>query len=271
MAIKKEIAHFDINCLKFFQIFTKYFIVIVFRISLCYNNSMLILIFSIILVVGLIIAGSCYGYFISTYNKYSQEEADVNTNAFNFVKACVEYYGLKTKVMLTEGELTDAYLTKSDIIVLSKKVADGRSVADISVACHELGHAMQKNDDSAWLAVDLLFSVLSKIANFFLPIALITALVLVFIESVSFVAPILFYIAIGLWFLTLIFKIVAIPLELDASKRAYKVLKENKIFSNEELKATKIVLNAAALTYVGSLFANLYKFIYKIKSLFRRD
>lgn len=232
---------------------------------------MLILIFSIILVVGLVIAGSCYGYLLSTYNKYSQENADIDSNAYDFVKACISYYGLKTKVVLIEGELTDAYLIKSDVIALSQKVADGKSVADISVACHELGHAMQKHDESAWLAIDILFSALSKMANFLLPIALITSLVLVFIESVSFVAPIVFYVAIGLWFLTLMFKIVVIPLELDASKRAYKVLKDNNIFSSEELKATKKVLNAAALTYVGSLFANLYKFVCKIKSLFRRD
>lgn len=238
---------------------------------MCYNNFMLILIFSIILVVGLIIAGSCYGYLKKTYNKYSQEEANINTNAYNFIRACIDHYGLKTKVALIQGELTDAYLIKKDIIVLSEKVANGKSVADISVASHELGHAMQKNDNSAWLAVDLLFSVLSKIANFLLPIALITALILLFIESVSYVAPILFYIAIGLWFTMLLFKIVAIPLELDASKRAYKILKENNIFDKDELKATKEVLNAAALTYVGSLFANLYKIVYKIKLLFRRD
>ncbi len=232
---------------------------------------MLILIFSIILVVGLLIAGSCYGNLVSLYKKYSQTDASINKDAITFVSACIKFFKLNTKIALTEGEFQDAYLVNKDMIVLTKQVASGKSVADIAVASHELGHALQKKEKSGWLVVDLIFKTIGKIANFLLPIALITALVFLFFEDLSMYSPIIFYISIGLWFLTILMKIAVIPLELDASKKAYKILSENKLFSREELKQTKQVLNAAALTYVGSIFFGLYKLIRKIQYSFRRD
>ena len=232
---------------------------------------MLVLVIAIILLIGLFIAGSSYGNLISQYNKYSKVESGLNCNAYSFICACVEYYGLKTRVMVTKGELNDAYLIKKDIIVLSENVANGTSVADISIACHELGHAMQKNEKSGLYALDRVFSFLSKIANFFLPLCLIASFVFIFIGELSYLSPILFYVGAGLWIIIFVFKVLLIPLELDASKRAYNVLSENKIFNKKELKGTKKVLNAAAWTYVGAIFAGLYKLLYRIRRSFSRD
>lgn len=232
---------------------------------------MLLLVISIFLVTGLIIAGSCYGNLVSTYKKYSQTDASINTTALNFVSACIEHFHLSSKIALVEGEFTDAYLVKRDIIALSKNTAEGKSVADISIAGHELGHALQKRDKSAIFVVDMMLKVVSKIANILFPIALAVALVFLFFENLTGYSLIVLYVALGLWALTFLMKILNIPLELDASKRAYKILSENKLFTKQELKQTKKVLNAAALTYVGALFIGLYKFIRKIQNSFRRD
>ncbi len=232
---------------------------------------MLLLVISIFLVTGLIIAGSCYGNLVSTYKKYSQTDASINTTALNFVSACIEHFHLSSKIALVEGEFTDAYLVKRDIIALSKNTAEGKSVADISIAGHELGHALQKRDKSAIFVIDMILKVVSKIASILFPIALAVALVFLFFENLAGYSLIVLYVALGLWALTFLMKILNIPLELDASKRAYKILSENKLFTKQELKQTKKVLNAAALTYVGALFIGLYKFIRKIQNSFRRD
>ena len=191
--------------------------------------------------------------------------------ALTLTQQIIEHYKLPTQIMLTDGFLSDAYLIKKDIVVLSEDVANGRSVADLSVACHEIGHAMQKEDESAWLSIQMLFSFLKKLANFFMPIAFVIGLVLIFIPNYFNIALTLFCVTIGLWIITFLFKIILIPLELNASKRAYNILKDNKLFDKKELKICKKILSAAALTYIGSLFAGLYKIWYKIKKSFRRD
>lgn len=232
---------------------------------------MLIFIFISILMIGLIIAGSCYANLVKTYKKYSKENADINSTSIAVISACIDHYNFNTKIALVDGFLTDFYLPKKDIIALSNGVAYGKSVADISVACHEFGHCLQKHDKSKLLKLSGVLGFFNKLANFLLPIALITCLVFVFIDDLSYIAPSLFYASVGLWFLTLMFRFVAIPVEMDASKRAYNMLKENNILTKQELKITKKVLNAAAFTYVGSLFKNLYKIFLSMKKAFRRD
>lgn len=224
-----------------------------------------------LVIVGLIIAGSCYGHLLSTYKKYSQVPAQIGCNALNLVSACLDHYNLDTKIALIDGEFTDAYSGKKDIILLTKTTAYGKSVADISIASHEFGHALQKNEKSTIYVVDMLFRTISKIANFFLPITLLCTLVFLFFEGLKAYSLTMVYVSAGLWLVTFLLKILTIPLELDASKKAYNVLKENKIFTKEELKQTKKMLNAAALTYVGALFIGLYKIIKKIQNSFRRD
>lgn len=208
---------------------------------------------------------------VSVYKKYSTTPASINVDGLSFVSACINHFKLNTKVSLTEGEFTDAYLTKRDVILLTKQVATGKTVADISVAGHELGHALQKKDKSKLLKLNIFLKWVGKIANFFLPIALLSAIAFLFLENLSTYSSIMFYVFVGLWALTMLIKIAVIPLELDASKRAYKVLSDNKLLTKEELKQTKEVLNAAALTYVGSLFFGLYKIVRKIQLSFRRD
>ena len=231
---------------------------------------MLILIFIIILVIGIVIAASSYSNLLKVYNKYSDNPSSVDTNSLNFISACIRHYQLDTKIAVIDGELSDAYSTKRDIIFLSKDVANGTSVADISVATHELGHALQKKDKSSILAVDYLFGLLNRFANFMLPVALLCCVAFLFFEELAEFVPLIFYISVGLWFLTILFKIITIPLELDASKRAYKVLADNKLVSEQELKQTREILNAAALTYIGSLFSGAYKILISLKRSFRR-
>ncbi|MBQ0017528.1 MAG: zinc metallopeptidase, partial [Clostridiales bacterium] len=219
---------------------------------------------------GVIIAGTSYRHLIKTYNKYSKIESFENYTAFDFCALVINKYNLNTKLALTEGKLTDAYLIKKDTIVLSEDVAMGKSVADISVACHEVGHALQKKQKSSLLAFQLFLGFFNRIANSLFPLVFLTALVFVFIPSVSGYAPILFYVGVGMWLLTVLFRIVLIPVEVDASKRAYKILKDFNIFEKEELKMAKKVLTAAGMTYVGGLFINLYKLLFGIKKSFRR-
>ena len=77
-------------------------------------------------------------------------------------------------------------------------------------------------------------------------------------------------VVIGIWILSVITRCVTIPMEYEASKIAYNILKDNHILTRSELKITKKILNAAALTYVGALFINILNILRSIKYSFRR-
>lgn len=221
--------------------------------------------------VGLLIAATAYRRLVRIYKKYSQFETELGITGLNFAANCINYYKLDCKISLTDAELEDGYSMKHKVVVLSKKVAYGKSVADVSITAHEIGHAIQHKNKSAWLLVDMVFAQINRFANSVLPIALLTALVMILFPKGYDVGIIIMYSSIGLWIFTLLFRIITIPMELNASKIAYEILSENRICNKQELKQISKILNAAALTYVASLFINLYKFFRVIFNSFRRD
>ena len=177
----------------------------------------------------------------------------------------------------TRGELTDHYHPTNKIVNLSDSTHDSASVAAVAVAAHEIGHVMQKKD-GYWLYH--IRTALVPVANFgsflAMPLVLIGLLLEYFIASTS--ADVGFYVAmIGVAFYgaSLLFALATLPVELDASRRARKMLISEHILTESELPAAKEVLSAAALTYLASLLTSLVyflRFFFYVLTLFgRRD
>ena len=154
------------------------------------------------------------------------------------------------------GSLSDHYDPSHKVLRLSYPVYDKTSIAAVGVAAHETGHAIQDKEKYAPL---VLRSTLVPVANIGSSAGPYLAL-----AGIIFRMNLLLNIGIILFACAVLFYLVTLPVEIDASRRALKVLEHNAVLSQEELKGAKKVLSAAALTYVASALtamANLLRLI----------
>ncbi|MCQ2428039.1 MAG: zinc metallopeptidase [Clostridia bacterium] len=161
-------------------------------------------------------------------------------------------------VVPTGGELTDNYNPKTMIISLSKPVYGSDSVAASGVAAHEAGHALQHAEGFFPLLIrNTLVPVCSFMSKLTTPLILIGLLV-------SYVAPyaggLFIEIAAASFAFAVLFQLVTLPVEFNASGRAIKVLRESGRYTEEELAGARKVLSAAALTYVAAMAASVVQF-----------
>lgn len=154
------------------------------------------------------------------------------------------------------GSLSDHYDPSHKVLRLSDPVYDKTSIAAVGVAAHETGHAIQDKEKYAPL---VLRSTLVPVANIGSTAGPYLAL-----AGIIFRMNLLLNIGIILFACAVLFYLITLPVEIDASRRALKVLEHNAVLNQEELKGAKKVLSAAALTYVASALtamANLLRLI----------
>lgn len=154
------------------------------------------------------------------------------------------------------GSLSDHYDPSHKVLRLSDPVYDKTSIAAVGVAAHETGHAIQDKEKYAPL---VLRSTLVPVANMGSTAGPYLAL-----AGIIFRMNLLLNIGIILFACAVLFYLITLPVEIDASRRALKVLEHNAVLNQEELKGAKKVLSAAALTYVASALtamANLLRLI----------
>ncbi len=166
------------------------------------------------------------------------------------------------QIQMTQGKLTDHYDPRVNIIRLSPEVFSGTSIASVGIACHEAGHAAQHAQSYAPI----------KMRNAVLPVANIGS-------SAGFTIAILGYflgfellvnIGIILFAAVVLFQLITLPVEFNASSRALKVINETNMLYEEEIPKARKVLTAAALTYVASLLVSVMSLIRLILRTNRR-
>ena len=175
------------------------------------------------------------------------------------------------------GELSDHYHPAKAIVNLSQSTYNSSSVAAAAVAAHEIGHVMQKKNGFFLYNVrTALVPVVNAGSYLAFPLVLIGLLLDSFVRLSDPNTG--FYIAmigVALYGTALLFSLVTLPVELDASNRAKKMLLENHIISEDEIPGATKVLNAAAFTYVVSVLAALVNFmrflLYVLRLFGRRD
>lgn len=185
----------------------------------------------------------------STFNKYSQVMARSSLTATEITRRILDMNGLQNvKIEQVSGNLSDHFDPRTNVIRLSDTVRGIPSVAAIGVAAHEAGHAIQYKCGYTPI----------KLRNTILPIANLGSQLSVplIIFGILFSFEPLVSAGIILFSAVLLFQVVTLPVEFNASRRAIKTLSENGILVGEELNGAKKVLSAAALTYVAAVLVS---------------
>lgn len=190
----------------------------------------------------------------SAFKKYSAVHAHNGMSAEEVARSMLNRSGCgEVSVRTVSGNLTDHYDPRNNTLRLSDGVYGSTSVAAIGVAAHECGHAMQQHEGYAPLKLrSALVPVVNLGSNLYFPI---------FLLGLVFSWEPLLYVGIACFALTLVFTLVTLPVEFNASGRALSVLEEQGYLSRDEMDGARAVLNAAALTYVAAAISSLLQLV----------
>jgi Zn-dependent membrane protease YugP len=198
----------------------------------------------------------------SAFKKYSRVRAMSGMTGAQAARAMLERAGLRdVSVTRTRGMLSDHYNPMSKTLALSEGVHDSPSVAAIGVACHEAGHAIQhaRQYKPLWLRSALVPT--ANIGSNLGYLVMMGGLFLMFMGGGGVGQTIVLFGAI-LFSAVLLFQVVTLPVEFDATKRAKQLAVEYGIVSAQERQGMDKVLDAAALTYVAAVVSTLMTLLY---------
>ena len=205
----------------------------------------------ILVVIGAVICMIASARVKGTFNKYSQLRSMSGMNGAQVAQRVLQAAGIyDVQVRHVSGSLTDHYDPRTKTVNLSDPVYNATSVAALGVAAHECGHAIQHAKNYAPLSIR---SALVPIANFGSMLAWPVILIGLFFNTRS--SGLIIDIGILLFSAAVLFQLVTLPVEFDASRRALVMLRTQGILADDELKYTRRVLKSAALTYVASAAA----------------
>lgn len=190
----------------------------------------------------------------SAFRKYSAVHARSGMSAEDVARSMLNQAGcVNVSIRSVSGNLTDHYDPRNNTLRLSDGVYGSSSVAAIGIAAHECGHAMQQHEGYAPLVLrSALVPVVNLGSNLYFPI---------FLLGLLFSWEPLIYVGIACFALTLVFSLVTLPVEFNASGRALRVLDQQGYLSSEEMDGARAVLNAAAMTYVAAAISSLLQLV----------
>lgn len=199
-----------------------------------------------------------------SYSKYTQVKCNKNLSGCEVARKILDNAGLdKIHVVEVKGELTDHYDPKQKVVRLSTAIFHGTSVASVAVAAHECGHAIQDKDNYTFMRIRASLVPVVNFVNKFGYIATIIGLI----------AGIFDILIVGIVMLlaTLLFQVVTLPVEFDASNRAKKIISDLNLASNSEQEGISKMLSAAAFTYVAGIINTLFQLLRLLVRLNDRD
>lgn len=202
-------------------------------------------------------------YVNSSYSKYRKIKNAIGLTGKEAARMMLDRNGLNyVKVRAISGKLSDHYDPRSKTVNLSNDIYNGTSIASISVACHECGHAMQDKDNYVFMrfraSLVPIVNLSSKIGYFAILLGIIfSALDLIWIGIFAELA-------------ILLFQVITLPVEFNASRRALKEISAIGFLANNEISGSKKMLRAAALTYVASVMATLLEVFRLLLIVFNR-
>ena len=208
----------------------------------------------------------------NTFNRYSTQYSVRRITGASAAERVLRNNGIfNVRIERVSGNLTDHFDPKTNVIRLSDNVYDSTSTAAIGVACHEAGHAVQYA--THYVPIKLR-AVIIPITNFgsklAMPLSLL-GIVLSFLGNFSYT---LVYLGIGCFGLSLVFQLITLPVEFNASRRAVNAIRDAGILTPQELVGAKRTLKAAAMTYVAATavaLAQLLRLIVLFGGRRRRD
>lgn len=207
----------------------------------------------------------------TVFSKYREVPSSSGISAQGYVRMFLNHNGLDgVKLTAVRGSLTDHFDPTTNTIALSDSVRGSTSVGAIGVACHEAGHAVQHARKYFFSSARLKLVPIVNFASTLMWPIFIVGYVLGFASTFSRAGEILLIIGLTVMGLTLLFSLVTLPTEFNASRRAYDYLCT--CMPAEEVAGVKKVLNAAAMTYVASFMVTALQFLRLLALLLmRRD
>ena len=190
----------------------------------------------------------------SAYSKYKKIVSKGNLSGCEVARKILDANGLNDiHVVEVKGELTDHYDPKRKVVRLSTDIFHGSTIAAISVAAHECGHAIQDKENYTFMRIR---SALVPVVNF-------VSYIGYFISAFALFIGVIGYLKIGIIVLlaTILFQLVTLPVEFDASNRAKKIINELNLANQEEQVGVEAMLSAAAFTYVAGVINTLLQMI----------
>ncbi|MCH5162398.1 MAG: zinc metallopeptidase [Clostridiales bacterium] len=195
----------------------------------------------------------------STFNKYNVMPCSSGIDAKTYARNFLLQNGVNVSFTSVSGSLTDHFNPKTGTIALSDSVRNSASVGAIGVACHEAGHAVQHAKKYFFSSARLALVPIVNFASGLLWPIFIIGFVLGFASPYTAVGKVFIIAGLVVMGLSLLFSLVTLPTEFDASRRALKYLKT--CMPSEEVAGARKVLTAAAMTYVASFMMTSLQFL----------
>lgn len=204
----------------------------------------------------------------TTFKRYSTQYSIRRITGADAAQRVLAAHGIRNvRIERVAGSLTDHFDPKTNVIRLSNDVYDSTSTAAIGVACHEAGHAVQYAVNYAPIK---LRAAIIPVTNFGSKIAMpliLLGIVLSYLGNFSYT---LVYLGIACFGLSLVFQLITLPVEFNASHRAIRAINESGILTQQELTGAKKTLKAAAMTYVAATTVSLAQLLRLILIFGRR-
>ena len=204
----------------------------------------------------------------STFKKYAKQFSRRNLTGAQAAQRVLSANGVHgVRIERVYGDLTDHFDPKTNVIRLSDSVFNSTSTAAIGVACHEAGHAVQY---AVGYAPIKLRAAIIPVTNFGTKIAWPLMLLGVLLSGMSYAFYNLVYVGIACFSLSLVFQLITLPVEFNASRRAMQAIEEGGILYEDELAGARKTLTAAAMTYVAAVATSLVQLLRLIAIYGRR-
>ncbi len=214
----------------------------------------------LIMIVGMIISGIAAMWVRRSYSKYSKQASASGMTGAQVARTILDRNGLSNvKVEPVAGQLTDHYDPSSKVVRLSEGNFNQNSVAGVSVAAHEVGHAIQ--DASGYLPMKLrsgIFPIVNISQQLWVPLFFMG----IIMGAGAGLGQFMIQLAVIAFAGVLAFHLVTLPVEVNASTRAYSQLTRYGILSRSEATGTKRVLSAAAFTYIAAALTAILTLLY---------
>ena len=187
----------------------------------------------------------------STFKRYSKQHSIRGITGEQAAERVLRRHGVSNvRIERTGGNLTDHYDPKANVIRLSDSVYASTSTAAIGVACHEAGHAVQYAQSYGPIK---LRAAIIPVTNIGSRLAMPLILLGILFSALGNASYTLVYAGIACFSLSLVFQLITLPVEFNASRRAMVAMEEAELLTNEELRGARKTLTAAAMTYVAAV------------------
>ncbi len=217
----------------------------------------------LILIPGIIYATIVSAKVNTTFSTYEKVLSSQNITGAECVRRILQAQGIcdVTIQKSNDSELVDNFNPKTNIITLSAKVYDSTSISALGVAAHETGHAIQYAQDYKPMKIRTALAYASNFMSYFVWPLVLMGIVL----DVAYVGGVLgnafLWTGIAFFGVSMLFSLITLPVELDASKRALALLVSTGCVDEMEVKGAKKVLSAAAKTYIAALLVSILQLV----------